>query len=412
MVMGFKVFLIFFPAFLCGGNVTLGIDTFLAKENSKNYHNKRIGLISNHTAVSKEGKLTIDRLLDESSLSIKAIFAPEHGFFGNIEAGKTIDHTLYNGSIPIYSLYGETRRPTKEMLKEIDVLVFDIQDIGIRPYTYTSTLFYCMEEAAKFNIEMVVLDRPNPMGNCPFDGPMLEESFRSFVGYINVPYCHSLTICELALLFNREYKIGCNLKCFLMEGWEDRAVFKETDLLWIPTSPNIPEPDTPFYCATTGAIGELGCVSIGIGTAYPFKVVAAPWIDAKKFSDTLNNQKLPGVIFTPCFFTPFSGAMKNTLCKGVKIHITETSSYKPIKTGLMLLGLLKSLYPKEMNKHLASLKISNKEMYNKVNGSEKYFSILSKESFPAYSLIEASEKDHRFFEEIRKKYLFYCSKPH
>ncbi len=407
MTMGFKVFLLLFPVFAFGAKITLGIDTFLSKENLKNYENKRIGVISNHTAISKDGTLTIDRLLAEPTLTIKVLFAPEHGFYGNIHAEKHVADDVYNKIIPIYSLHGVTKRPTKAMLKDLDTLIFDIQDIGIRSYTFTSTLFYCMEEAAKFNIEMVVLDRPNPMGNATYDGPMLEDSFRSFLGYINVPYCHSLTVCELALLFNREYKIGCNLKCCLMTGWDNRVPFKETDLLWIPTSPNIPEPDTPFYCATTGAIGQLGIVNIGIGTSFPFKVAAAPWINAKLFSSALNAQKLPGVIFTPFYFTPLLGSMKNNACGGVKIHITDTSTYKPVKTGLMILGILKSLYPKQMNDKLSLLNTLNKGLYNKVNGSEKYLSILTNEIYPAFKLIEAEEKDHRSFEEIRKKYIMY-----
>jgi uncharacterized protein YbbC (DUF1343 family) len=264
-----------------------------------------------------------------------------------------------------------------------------------------------MEEAAKFDIEMVVLDRPNPMGNAAFDGPMLEDSQRSFTGYINVPYCHSLTVCELALLFNREYKIGCKLKCCLMEGWENREAFKETDLLWIPTSPNIPDADTPFYCATTGSIGQLGIINIGIGTSFPFKVAAAPWINAKELSNALNGQKLPGVVFTPFSFTPLFGSMKGKLCMGVKIHITDTSSYKPVKTGLMILGIIKSLYPKQMNDNLISINTLRKDLYNKVNGSEKYLSILMKETYPAFKLIEAEEKDHTSFVEVKKKYVMY-----
>ncbi len=407
MSMRFKVFLLLYPIFTFGAKITLGIDTFLLKDNLKNYANKRIGVITNHTAISKDGSLTIDRLLAEPTLSIKTIFAPEHGFYGNVGAEKIVADDLYNSTIPIYSLHGLIKRPTKSMLKDLDVLIYDIQDIGIRPYTYTTTLFYCMEEAAKFNIEMVVLDRPNPMGGLSYDGPMLEESKRSFLGYVNVPYCHSLTVCELALLFNREYKIGCNLKCCLMTGWDDRAVFKETDLLWVPASPNIPDPETPFYYATTGAIGQLGIINIGIGTGFPFKVLAAPWVDAKQFSAALNLAKLPGVIFTPFTYTPSVGSMKNLSCNGVRIHIINTKIYKPVKTGLMMLGILKSLYPKIMNEKLDSTTQLFRGLYNQVNGSEKYLSILINEKFPAYKLIQEQEKDHLSFEQMKVKYRMY-----
>ena len=192
-------------------------------------------MISNHTAISKEGILTIDRLLKEPSFKIKALFAPEHGFFGNFYAGEQVKDSIYQ-KIPIHSLHGRTRRPTKEMLKHIDVLIFDIQDIGVRSYTYVSTLFYCMEEAAKYDIEVAVLDRPNPINGIVFDGPMLEKKFRSFIGYINVPYLHGMTVCELALFFNKEYNINCKLTSFLMKGWNRNLTFSDTDLLWIPTS--------------------------------------------------------------------------------------------------------------------------------------------------------------------------------
>lgn len=403
---GFKVFLLIFPIFCFGYEISLGIDTFLSKENIKTYAGKNIGVITNHTAISKKGVLTIDRLLNVPSLKIKAIFAPEHGFYGNIHAGKKVEDSIYR-KIPIYSLHGSTRRPTDAMLKNLDVLIFDIQDIGIRSYTYTSTLFYCMEEAAKHNIEVAVLDRPNPMGGGCFDGPMLDKQFRSFIGYINVPYCHGMTICELALFFNKEYNIGCKLTSFLMKGWQRKNIFSKTDLLWVPTSPNIPESDTPFYCATTGCIGELGIVNIGIGTSFPFKVIGAPWINAQKLSSTLNKQGLKGVIFTPFFFTPQSGSMKHMVCNGIKIHITDHLVYKPIKTGNMILGILKSLYPIKVQKKIISLQKSNISLFNKACGSDKYLSILTKENFPAYKLIETVRNENANFLSTKNKYCLY-----
>ena len=407
MMMRFKVFLVYLPLSILCSNIQLGIDNFLTKDNIHKYSKKNIGIITNHTAISNNGVSTIDRLLLQPSLKIKAIFAPEHGLYGNIKAEKYIDNEFYNHNIPIYSIHGKTRRPTKEMLKNIDLLIYDIQDIGCRSYTYISSLFYCMEEAAKYNIEIAVLDRPNPMGGTNFDGPMLENNHRSFIGYINIPYCHGMTICELALLFNKEYNINCNLTCFLMKHWRRDQTFNDTKLPWIPTSPNIPEPDTPFFYATTGCIGELSIVSIGIGTTFPFKVIGAPWINAKKFSSTLNKQQLPGVFFTPFYFTPSFGNNKNNFCKGIKIHITNHKTYKPCKTGNMILGLLKSLYPKEVKNSLTSLKKHNKHMFNLAYGSDKYLSILLNEQFPASKLINEEEKDHKNFSSTKNKYLLY-----
>jgi len=405
MIKGFKLFLIFTLSSLWSAEISLGIDAFLEPNNLKRYSKKRIGVITNHTAISPKGEYTIDRLL-KTDLKIKALFAPEHGFYGNFQAAEKFGKDTYKKT-PIYSLHGKTRRPTKAMLKDIDVLIFDIQDIGVRPYTYTSTLFYCMEEAKKHKIEMIVLDRPNPMGGISFDGPMLEEKFRSFIGYVNVPYCHGMTVCELAALFNKEYKIGCALSLFKMKGWKREYTFTDLNLLWVPTSPNIPEKDTPFYCATTGFIGELPLVNIGIGTSFPFKVVVAPWIDAQKFATSLNRQNLKGVLFTPFYLTPQLGSMKNKLCGGVKIHITDTKTYKPNKTGQIILGILKSLYPTHVNKALAGLKKIHIDLFTKATGSDKFLSLLKEETFPAYKLIEQSYKNQEQHTAVRDKYLLY-----
>jgi uncharacterized protein YbbC (DUF1343 family) len=216
-----------------------------------------------------------------------------------------------------------------------------------------------------------------------------------------------MTVCELALFFNKEYKVGCKISCFLMNNWKRDETFIDTKLLWIPTSPNVPESDTPFYYATTGLIGELGIVNIGIGTSFPFKVVGAPWIDAIKLSHTLNNQGLDGVVFTPFYFTPKFGSLKDTKCSGVKIHITDYLSYKPIKTGNMILGILKSLYPIAIQKKIISLKGEAISLFNKAYGSDKYLSILQNEIFPANKLIELAEKDTANFSLVRNKYLLY-----
>ena len=407
MFKAFKVFLSMIPIAIFSSNITLGIDHFLRKENIEKYKGKRFGVITNHTAISKDGTLTVDRLLDQPSIKVECIFSPEHGFYGNLHASEKIDHSKYKKYTPVYSLHGKTRRPTQEMLKNIDVLIFDIQDIGIRSYTYISTLFYCMEEAAKHKIKFVVLDRPNPMGGKISDGPMLDEKFRSFIGYINVPYCHGMTVCELASFFNKEYKIHCSLKNYPMKGWLRSDTFSDTNLLWIPTSPNIPSHDSPFFCATTGCIGELQIVHIGIGTSFPFRVVAAPWIDAEKFSATLNQQKLDGVVFTPFYFNPKIGALKNTMCKGVMIHITDPSIYKPVKTGNMLLGILKTLYPVQFTKKLKNTPANSISLFNKASGSDKYLSTLQKEPFPAYQLIQHNQDDNSHFIEKRKNYLIY-----
>ena len=221
------------------------------------------------TATSNERSTSLKRQHEAGKLSLVCVFAPEHGLTGEEFAGGHVQNLKTERGVPVYSLHGDTRRPTKEMLKGLDVIVYDIQDIGCRSYTFASTLFFVMEEAAKKGIDLVVLDRPNPMGGKISDGPMLDEKYRSFVGYVNVPYCHGMTIGELSRFFNDEYKVGCSLTVVPMRGWKRGMRFEETGLAWIPTSPNIPEPSSPFFYPATGILGELPLVTIGIGGPMP-----------------------------------------------------------------------------------------------------------------------------------------------
>jgi len=294
------------------------------------------------------------------------------------------------------------------MLKNVDVIVYDIQDIGIRSYTYATTLFYVMEEAAKYHIPVIVFDRPNPMGGLMVDGPMLDTKWRSFIGYINVPYCHGMTIGELALFFNQEYKIHCNLEVIPMKGWTREMTFGDTGLAWTPTSPQVPEADTPFFQAATGILGELSIVNIGIGYTLPFKIVGAPWIDAEKFVDALEAQHLLGVRFLPFHYTPFFGLYSKEVCHGVKIIITDPHRYSPSSVCSLIIGILKSLYPAEVTKRLKSIDNTKKTLFCNAWGSETILDILQSEKHPTWKLIalgKASVKDP--FLAKRKEYLLY-----
>lgn len=335
---------------------------------------------------------------------IKALFSPEHGLNGQHYAWESVAHSQELG-IPVYSLHGETRRPKPAMLKDLDIVIYDIQCTGVRAYTYPTTLFYMMEEAAKLGIEVIVLDRPNPINGLIVDGPMLEEKWRSYIGYINIPYCHGMTIGELARFFNDEYKVGCKLKVIPMKGWTREMSYRDTGLAWIPPSPNVPEPDTPFFCPSTGILGELGILNIGIGFTLPFKVVGAPWINAREFADKLNGQKLPGVHFQPYSFRPFWGLYKGVDCHGILIQITDAQAYRPLSVQFLILGMLKSLYPKEFMKQLVDS--PKKDLFCKANGTEKVYEILVKEKYPAWKLIELNKTERDAFLEIRKKYLLY-----
>ena len=385
--------------------IKLGVDRFFQTENRALIKKKRVGLITNHTGVDSELRSTA--VLFKEKGNLVALFSPEHGIAGSAAATKEILSSKDKDGLSIFSLHGKTKRPTEEMLKNIDLLVYDIQAIGARSYTYISTLFYVMEEAAKKKIPLIILDRPNPMGGLVVDGPMLRDQFRSFLGYINIPYCHGMTVGELALFFNAEYKIGCTLHVIAMSGWKRSMTYIETGLSWIPTSPYIPEPDTPFYYASTGILGALGIVSIGIGYTLPFKIVGAPWIDAQEFATKLNAQHLPGVKFLPFYFCPFYGKFKGKECEGVKIVITNPKIYRPLSVQYMLIGLLKSLYPLEFRAKLNTITALEKSAFCKVNGNEDMLKIITNDKYIAWKLIDFDKGERQEFFKKRKKYLLY-----
>jgi uncharacterized protein YbbC (DUF1343 family) len=387
--------------------VQVGSDLLMTEEYSSLLKGKKIGLITNHTAVNNKMLSTIDLLKANSKkigFTLFALFAPEHGISGSSNAGENIHDQIDHDGIPIFSLHGKTHRPTDEMLKAIDTLIFDIQDIGSRSYTYISTLFYAMEEAAKKGITVIVLDRPNPINGLIIDGPMMEEKWRSSVGYINVPYCHGMTIGELAQFFNGEYKIGCKLEVIPMKGWLRHFSFQDTGLPWIPTSPYIPESTTPYFYPTTGILGELSIVNIGIGYTLPFKLVGAPWIDSKNFAKHLNAQKFPGVYFEPFHYKPFYGKFAHEDCQGVLIVITNSKIFKPVSTQYLIMGILKSLYPFKVKEALI-LDQSRKDMFNKINGTDEVYRMLVETNNIVWKLKALHQKERDEFSKIRKKYL-------
>jgi len=263
-----------------------------------------------------------------------------------------------------------------------------------------------MEECAKNKVPVAVLDRPNPINGIVVDGPMMNEKWRSFVGYLNIPYCHGMTIGELALFFNREYKIGCELTVVKMKGWKRSMSFQDTLLPWVPTSPNIPENNTPLYYPATGLLGELQLVNIGVGYTLPFKVVGAPWIKAEHLAEKLNAQKMPGVKFTPTHFKPFFGRFAKSNCEGVMLHVTDPLKFKPVSTQFMIIGLLKSLYPIEF---AGALKASakSKELFCKVCGGEEVYELLHTKGPIAWKLISLHEKQRGEFTKKRKRHLLY-----
>lgn len=387
--------------------VLLGVENLFSPSHQAILKGKQVGLITNHTAIDSKGTSIIDLFKEHAQAggyTLVALFAPEHGLNGMQHADENVKDARDEDGIPIYSLHGTTRRPTAAMLKDITLLVFDIQDIGSRSYTYISTMFYAMEEAAKAHIPFVVLDRPNPLGGDLVDGPMLEEKWRSFVGYIDVPYCHGLTVGELAQFFNAEYKVGCDLTVIPMQGWQRKMTFKETGLIWIPTSPQMPEAETPFYYPTTGLLGELQIVNIGVGYTLPFKVLGAPWINGEQFSEKLNAQQFPGVRFQPFHYKPFFGRFVGESCQGVYVVVTDPQVYLPVTTQFLLLGVLKSLYPTQFQKGLEASK-QREEMFNKVSGTAEVYRILKDDQYIVWKLRGLHQQERENYLRKRKAYL-------
>lgn len=400
--MRIKSWFFLFFIFSLFGEVSLGVDVFFDTA-PEQYKEKKIGLIINQTSVDSKMRSTLSRF-QGAGISVAALFSPEHGIKGRQYAAEKVSDTK-ESNIPVYSLHGDKRRPTQEMLKGLDAIVYDIQCTGVRAYTYQTTLYYMMEEAAKAGLEVIVFDRPNPINGLVVDGPMLQEKWRSFIGYINVPYCPGMTIGELAKFFNEEYKVGCKLRVIPMKGWSRKMSYRDTGLAWIPPSPHVPEPDTPLFCPITGILGEINLVNIGIGYTLPFKIVGAPWIKAVDFAVALNGQKLPGVRFQPYFFRPFYGLFKGLDCEGVLVQITDEKIFRPLSTQYLIIGLLKSLYPTEFNKQLEQITGSRKDLFCKANGTEVIYELMRQERFPAWKMIDYQKEEREAFLEKRKLYL-------
>lgn len=327
--------------------VLTGIDV-LERDGFKQLEGRRVGLITNHTGRNRAGRSTIDVLAAAKNLKLVALFSPEHGLRG-IEDTNVKDERDEKTGLPIHSLYDkDNRRPSAEMLKEIDTLVFDIQDIGARFYTYITTCGYAMEEAARNKIKFVVLDRPNPINGYEIEGPVADPELTgqpqfSFTSYHQIPVRYGMTIGELALLFNRERKINADLTVIKMEGWRRADFFDGTSLVWVNPSPNMRSLTEALLYPGIGLL-ETTNLSVGRGTDTPFEVVGAPWVDARKLSDTLNRAGLAGVRFVPVKFTPKSSKFANEECSGVNIVVTDRGSFRPVSVGLEIAYQINQLY--------------------------------------------------------------------
>jgi len=334
--------------------VQTGLDV-LINENLEIIKGKKVGLVTNHTGVDRSGKPNYEILMQLSDVDLKTIFAPEHGFFGNVSRGQKFDDLKQDGFPVIYSLYGKTDKPTPDMFEGLDVIIYDIQDIGARFYTYISTLGLVMEAAAEADIPVIVLDRPNPLNGITIEGPVLDINYKSFVGMYPIPIRYLLTIGELAKMIIGEKWIEHVPKLTVIEmaGWERTMYYDDTGLSWISPSPNIPDLETailyPGMCLFEGTN-----VSEGRGTDHPFQYIGAPWIDSSKIIKAMEQKHLPGVVYEPISFMPISipgkslkPKFENETCYGIKIILLEKNIYKSVATAAQLLKTIQELYPEK-----------------------------------------------------------------
>ncbi|RSD25032.1 DUF1343 domain-containing protein [Mesobacillus subterraneus] len=308
---------------------------------------KRVGLITNPTGVDRDLNSVVDLLFNDPDVELTALYGPEHGVRGSAQAGAYVEYYIdEKTNLPVYSLYGQTKKPTPEMLENVDVLLFDIQDVGTRFYTYIYTMAYAMEAAKENEIPFIVLDRPNPLGGHKVEGPVLETKYKSFVGNYEIPLRHGMTVGELAQLFNEEFGIGADLTVVEMNGWKRTMHYDDTPLEFVMPSPNMPTLDTALVYPGAALI-EGTNVSEGRGTTKPFELIGAPFINSDHLAAELNSLKLPGVKFRAASFIPTFSKHSGKLSHGIQIHITDYDSFKPVETGLHIVKTIHDMYPED-----------------------------------------------------------------
>ena len=364
------------------------------------FEGKKVGLITNTTGVKSDLQSTIDILAKK--VALRALFAPEHGVRGNVQAGEKVkDEKDEKTGIPVFTLYGKSKKPSKEMLEDVDVLVFDIQDVGSRLYTYLYTMAYSMESAKEHGKEFVVIDRPNPLGGEVVEGNLIQEGYTSFIGLYPIPYRYGLTIGEAALLFNKEFNIGCQLKVIEMQGWKRHMEYEDTGLPWVLPSPNMPTIDTAFIYNAT-CIFEGTNISEGRGTTKPFEMVGAPWLDAYELADSLNKKQLSGVLFRPVFFTPTFSKHEGELCAGVQIHILNRKDLNAVLVALHILKEVK-VQNEEKFEYLPPYTEKGRPMIDYNTGSD----YIRTHDFDPDQVYEQWQKEANKFKELKQNYHLY-----
>ena len=373
--------------------VQTGVDVLEAQKFAP-LRGKHVGIVTNHTGLDSQGKSTIDLLAHAADVQVVALFSPEHGLAGRVDERVSSSKDAATG-LPVYSLFGDTLRPSDQMLQGIDALVFDIQDAGVRFYTYTVTMAYCMEEAAKRNIAVYVLDRPNPIGGEIVEGPVLDPDKTNFVAYYPLPVRYGLTIGELAQFFNTENHINTDLHVVPMKNWHRSYFFESTGIRWIPPSPNLRTMKGALPYPGLEILQNAG-VSVGRGTEAPFEQFGAPWMDGEKIAAALNAAHLPGLKFVPQSFIPVSGLYAGKRCGGVGIRISDRAQVRSMRMGLEIAALLGKLYPQDFDISKTITLLGNAQAVQQL-----------KDGIPVAEIVASWQPALSDYDRTRRKYFLY-----
>ena len=376
--------------------IALGDDVFL-RDRWTELKGRTVGIVTNQSGVTGNGESIVDAVHRLPQINVRALFGPEHGIRGVVGAGDTVSSSVDEKTgLPVYSLYGATRHPSAAMLEGIDVLLFDIQDVGARPYTYVSTMAYVMESAAQYGKEVWVLDRPNPIGGTMVEGPVLNPKFKSFIGLYPIPERHGMTVGELARMFNEEFGIRCKLRVIPMHGWNRQMMWAETGLNWVPTSPNMPYARTTLVYLATGLVNEGG-VNNGVGTDRPFEYAGGYGFDPAAFRDVLAARRIPGVEFEPADWVPTRGFWAGKTLRGVSINVTDSSVFPSVRTAIEFLAAARA----QGKYHVAHEQTMDRDW-----GTDAVRLALN-DGASADAIIASWQPALRTFKTLRGKYLLY-----
>ena len=401
----FLSILLISTASISAATVQTGIEVLRA-DGFKLLEGKRVGLTTNPTGVDSNLKSTIDILWEAENVNLVALYGPEHGVRGNVHAGDVVDNEVDKKTgLKMYSLYGKTKKPNQEMMDEIDVMVYDIQDNGCRSYTYISTMGMLMEACIEHGKELIVLDRPNPLGGEKIEGCLVEDGYISFVSQFKIPYLYGQTPGELALYLNAtDYENKCNLTVVEMKGWERDMTWDETGLEWIVASPHVPHGQSAVFYPVTGIFGEFGYISIGVGYTLPFEVMGAPWISADTLAEAMNALELPGLEFRPIYYKPYYSTFQGELCQGVQIHILDYEKARLSEVQFLVVQELMRLWPEKDWFELCNQKRFG--MFDKVCGTNKIREMFGKR-YMWEDIREYWYKDVEAYRAASSKYYLY-----